>query len=249
MLSQSIWWSADVLEILLLARGVLGRLWFRYPIFYAYLLFVLLQSPARFVAYRWWYEVWYSRVYWTTEYIAFGMGCLVVFEIYRVALAEYPGTAKMARTTLLLLFVLALVKAGTAIWNNPDLLSETTALQVEKALRTVQAISIVALVTVFASYSIPFGRNLRGIFLGYALFVGMRVMTLHFVSEVGRGFWFYAYSASYLGALGLWIGHLWSYQPATEADCIPMQREYQMIATATQRRLQEALGYLRKAVH
>lgn len=248
MLSQAIWWS-DVLVLLLVARGFLGRLWFRYPVFYAYLLFVLLQSAARLMAYRWWYESWYGRVYWTTEYIAFAMGGLVVFEIYRVALADYPGTAKMARTTLLLLFVLALVKAGSAIWSNPYFLSETSALQVEKALRTVQAISIVALVTVFASYSIPFGKNLRGIFLGYALFVGVRVMTLHFVSETGRDFWFYAYSASYLGALSLWLGHLWSYQPVTAADRVPMQSEYQMIAAATQRRLQEALGYLRKAVH
>jgi hypothetical protein len=176
------------------------------------------------------------------------MGCLVVFEIYRVALAAYPGTAKMAQNVLLFLFVLALTKCGAALWGDPHLLNDTTPLQMERALRTVQAIAIVALLTVFVSYSIPFGRNLRGILLGYGLFIGERVICLTFVSAAGEDFWFYAYSASYLVALSLWLGHLWSFQAIPEAERAQLEPEYQMIAKATQRRLQEARGQLRKVV-
>jgi len=248
MLSQTIWWSSNVLEACLLARGVSSRLIFRYPVFYTYLLLVLLQSPIRLVAYRWYRETGYGPVYWTTEFLGLAMGCLVVFEIYRVALAAYPGTAKMTRNVLLFLFVLALAKCGAALWNDPHLLAETTALQMERALRTVQAISIVGLVTVFASYSIPFGRNLRGILLGYGLFIGERVICLAFVPVAGKDFWFYAYSASYLVALSLWSGYLWSYQAIAEAENAQLERDYQLIATTTRRRLQEASGQLRKAV-
>jgi hypothetical protein len=247
MLSQSIWWSSIVLEVFLLTRGVSGRLIFRYPVFYGYISFVLAQSIFRSFVHRWSEEL-YSSVYWTTEFLGLMLGCWVVFEIYRVALATYPGTAKMARNVLLFLFVLALAKCGAALWNDPHLLEETTALQMERALRTVQAIAIVALVTVFASYSIPFGRNLRGILLGYGLFIGERVICLTFVPVAGKDFWFYAYSASYLVALSLWLGHLWSYQEIPQTESAQLEREYQMIATATQRRLQEARGYLRKAV-
>ncbi|HXN52406.1 MAG TPA: hypothetical protein VN943_10750 [Candidatus Acidoferrum sp.] len=248
MLSQSIWWSSIALEVFLLTRGVCGRLIFRYPVFYAYIFFVLSQSILRSFIHRW-NEQLYSSVYWTTEFLALILGCWIVFEIYRLALAAYPGTAKMARKILLLLFVLALAKAAAALWSDPHLLTDTTALQIERALRTVQAISIVALVTVFASYSIPFGRNLRGILLGYGLFVAERVICLTFVSGAGRDFWFYAYSASYLVALSLWLGHLWSYQIIPEAESsVQLEREYQMVAAATQRRLQETRGYLRKAV-
>jgi hypothetical protein len=247
MLSQTIWWSSVVLEIFLLTRGVCGRLIFRYPLFYTYIFFVLSQSILRSLVLRW-NEPIYSPVYWCTEFVGLVLGCLVVFEIYRVALAPFAGTAEMARKVLLFLFLLALVRAAVALSNDPHLLAETTALQMERALRTAQAISIVALVTVFVSYSIPFGRNLRGILLGYGLFIGERVVCLAFVSAAGRDFWFYAYSASYTVALTLWLGHLWSYQAVPEAESGKLDREYQMIAAATQRRLQETRAYLRKTV-
>jgi hypothetical protein len=64
----------------------------------------------------------------------------------------------------------------------------------------------------------------------------------------GKDFWFYAYSASYLVALSLWLGYLWSYQAIPEAENAQLERDYQLIMTTTQRRLQEARGQLRKAV-
>jgi hypothetical protein len=177
------------------------------------------------------------------------MGCWVVLEIYRVALAAYPGTAKMARQILAFLFALAVAKAMAALWSDPHLLQLTTPLQVERALRTVQAIAIVALVTLFASYSIPFGRNLRGILLGYGLFIGQRVICLAFIPPQGHHFWFYAYSASYTVTLSLWLAYLWSYQPSAVAlASLQLEQDYQRTAAMTWRRLQAAGGYLRKAV-
>src|SRR6266436_3222549 len=234
MLSQAIWWSCIVLEVLLLIRAVSGRLISRYPVFYGYIFFVFSQSILRSLVYRWGGKL-YNPVYWTTEFLGFVMGCWVVLEIYRVALAAYPGTAKMARQVLAFLFALAAAKAIAALWNDPNLVLETTPLQMERALRTVQAIAIVALVTVFAVYSIPFGRNLRGILLGYGLFIGQRVICLTFVPVAGEDFWFYAYSASYLVALSLWLAHLWSYQAVPEAENAQLERDYQRIARVTQR--------------
>jgi hypothetical protein len=248
MLSQAIWWSCSVLEVLLLIRAVSGRLISRYPVFYGYIFFVFSQSILRSLVYRWGGKL-YNPVYWTTEFLGFVMGCWVVLEIYRVALAAYPGTAKMARQVLAFLFVLAAAKAIAALWSDPHLLLETTPLQMERALRTVQAIAIVALVTVFAVYSIPFGRNLRGILLGYGLFIGQRVICLTFIPPQGHHFWFYAYSASYAVSLSLWLGYLWSYQPsAVPMGSLELEQDYQRTAAVTRRRLQAAGGYLRKAV-
>jgi len=44
----------------------------------------------------------------------------------------------------------------------------------------------------------------------------MRVICLTFVSLQSHNFWFYAYFRIYIGALSLWIGHLWSYQPSPQ---------------------------------
>jgi hypothetical protein len=221
---------------------------FRYPVFHTYLLFVAVQSAIRYVAYHWYSNTVYSRVYWTTEVLAFAFGCLVVFEIYRIALADYPGTAKIARRILFLLFLLATAKALTVLRADPHQLADTTPLKVEYVLRTVQAFSLAALVTAFAFYSIPFGRNLRGILLGYGVFIGGRVICLAFVSEAGKGFWYYAYSASYIMAVSLWAVYLWSSQPVPAKQRPPSNSEYDMIAAATQRRLRTARGFLRKAV-
>jgi hypothetical protein len=248
MLSQLIWWSSIILEVFLLARAVSGRLIFHYPVFYGYISFVLSQSILRASVHRW-YERLYNSVYWTTEFLGLILGCWIVFEVYRMALAAFPGTARMARKILVFLFVLAVAKVVAALWSDPHLLAQTTPLQVERALRTVQAISIVALVAAFAFYSIPFSRNLRGILLGYGLFVGERVICLTFVPPQGHHFWFYAASASYPVALSLWLSYLWSYQPnPVSKDSLQLEDDYQRIAVATRRRLQETRGYLRKAV-
>jgi hypothetical protein len=156
----------------------------------------------------------------------------------------------MARNELAFVFILGLVKALTAAAGNPRWWLEASTLEIERTLRTVQAIAIVALVALFLLYSISFGRNLRGILLGYGLFIGLRVICLAFVSSEGRDFWFYAYSASYPAALGIWLAHLWSYSesPAPRATADRLENDYQTVAAATRRRLQAARGQLAKAV-
>jgi hypothetical protein len=247
MVGQLIWWTSITLEIVLLARGFYNRLMYRYPIFYSYITLVLLQDIARLSAYHWKFSL-YKPVYWGTEFTGLVFGSLIVFEIYKVSLAAFPGAARMTRNALSTVFVIALVKGlldASAGW---QLVS--AAPEIERALRAVQAAAILALVALFLLYSIPFGRNLRGILLGYGLFVGERVICLTFVSLQTHNFWFYAYSASYIGALSLWIGYLWSYQPNPQprAGGTNLDDEYQKIATATQRWLQGMRGYLRREV-
>jgi hypothetical protein len=249
MLSQAIWAVSIALEVLLLGRGLQAKLAFRYPAFYSYISFVLVQDLLRFIAYRWNSQV-YSYTYWTTEFLSVLIACAVVFEIYRAGLAVYPGTARMARNALAFVFVLALVKGLAAAANDPRWWLEAGTLEIERTLRTVQAIAIVALVSLFLLYSIPFRTNLRGILLGYGSFVGLRVVCLTFVPAAGEDFWFYAYSASYPAVLGIWLAHLWSCNevPDSAPATGRLENDYQRIAAATRRRLLAARGQLAKAV-
>jgi hypothetical protein len=244
-LSQLILWSSVALELTLLIAGLCNRLAGRFPIFFIYIAFVLSQDLLSIFAVHWGTRL-YTIVYWVTEFSGLALGALVVFEIYKVSLATYPGTARMARNALAFVFVTALAKCLTQAmasgWH-----SDTTALEIERALRTVEAAAILALAAVFLFYSIPFGRNLRGILLGYGLFVAEQVLCLAFVSQRTHDFWFYAYPASYATALSLWLVHLWSYQPIPQPKA-SLDVEYQRIAAGTRRRLQETRSYLRKAV-
>jgi hypothetical protein len=250
MLGQAIWWVSLVFETLLLFRGYRTKLFTRFPVFYAYVLFVLSQSILRFSVYHLAARL-YSPVYWITEWLAVLVGCGVVFEIYRVGLAAYPGTARMARNLLAFVFVLAFTKAIAQTWNDPHWWSIATTVDFERALRTVQTLAIVALVVLFICYSIPFGRNRRGILLGYGLFVGVSVIQLTFVVSEGRfhNFWSFVSPFSYLAVLSLWTVHLWSYAPSPEPlRSVHLEEQYQRVAAATSQRLHEVRGYLGRAV-
>jgi hypothetical protein len=251
MLSQLIGWGGVTLEILLLVRGIRGKLALRYPAFYSYIAFVLLQDIFCFAVHLWYPRI-YTGVYWIAEFLSLLFGCAVVFEIYRVGLAAFPGTARMARNALGFLFALAIARAIADTWTDPRWWMEAATTQIEGALRAVEALAIAVLAALFLFYSIPVGRNLRGILLGYGLFVSSSVLTLEFVSTAGttfRHFLAAVYPDFYFVALSLWLVHLWSYaaNPIPAAD-VRLEEEYQRVAAATHRRLQDARGYLAKAV-
>ncbi|HXM93463.1 MAG TPA: hypothetical protein VOA64_04290 [Candidatus Dormibacteraeota bacterium] len=251
MLSQAVWYGGFALEVLLLVRAFRGKLASRYPIFYTYIFWVLIQSSARLLVHHRAPKL-YPEFYWTTEILGVFVGCAIVFEICRVILASYPGTARMARKLLGLVFALAVGKALLTAAINPEWWDVSTRMDLELSLRIVQAVAILALVALFLSYSIPMGRNLRGILLGYGVFVGLSVIQLTFASAGGTNFvrfWSYVHPISYDVVLCVWIMHLWSYRenPVPHAN-VQLEQQYQKVATSTSQRLREARGYLAKVV-
>lgn len=251
MLGQIIWWACIAVEAMLLARALWGKLLKQYPAFYAYLSFVWMQSLLRFSVYHVRPRL-YTKVFWITEWLGVLVGCAVVFDIYRVGLRAYPGTARLARNLLAFVFLLAFLKATVETGNNPLWWSTAPPLDLELALRVVQTLALLALVVLFLFYAIPFGRNLRGILLGYGLFLGESVVWLSFAprsSESFRAFWSHIQASSYFIVLVVWALHLWSYVPNPEPKvAVRLEEQYQRIATGTSRRLQEARGYLARAV-
>ena len=251
MLSQSIWLASITLEVLLLARGLQQRLISRFPVFYAYILFVFVSEIGSLLTRP--YSHPYVYWYWITEFLGLALGCGVVFEFYRIGLTAFPGTARMARALLAIVFLIAAVKTVVATASVPVWWIYAKPVQVEGALRVCQALAIISLAVIFWFYAIPAGKQLRGILLGYGLFVSWSVVCLTFAAagpDKSQTLWSYTYSASYLIALALWTSRLWSYQPGTvpAPASLPVEDEYEHIAAATHRRLENARGYLAKAV-
>ncbi|MGA2429249.1 MAG: hypothetical protein ABSH13_12190 [Candidatus Acidiferrum sp.] len=252
MLSQLVSWSCIALESVLLFRGLRSKLGSRYPAFYTYISFVLFQDLLCYFAFRWAPHLLYTYIYWITEFLCILLSCGIVLEVYRVGLSAYPGTARITRKVLGLVFVVALAKALVSAANDPRWWLEATAKDVAGTLRAVQGVAIVALVSLFLFYAIPFGRNLRGILVGYGLFVCWTVICLTLSSSVNDNVHAVLknlYQSSYPVFLIFWLVHLWSYQtnPASEVE-VPLEREYERIAAATRRRLQDARGQLAKVV-
>jgi hypothetical protein len=251
MMTQVIWWAAICLEAALFFRGLRERLLFKYPVFYFYISFVFLEDLLRFCIYRW-HPAIYPQTYWITDFIGLVIGSGVVFEIYHSGLSAYPGAARMARNLLLLVFTLAFAKVlvsmsyGSLWWP-----AETTA-ELERNLRIVQASALIALVALFLLYAIPFGRNLKGILSGYSLYIAVSLVQLTLVSHFGNSvqrLWSYVNSVSYLIALCLWTGALWSHEmsPETKPNT-RLEWDYEAVRALTRRRLQETRANLERAV-
>jgi hypothetical protein len=247
MLTMAIWCVGTFLEILVLTRGFQEKLFRPFPIFYTYLLFVTVNEFVRFFAYRW-YGGHYTQVYWVTQFLSLAIGSGIIFEIYRVALRPFPGAARMARYLLLIVFgaifarALTNSSAGMFAW-----LAENS-LQLERNLRIVQALAILSLVSLFAWYAIPFGRNLKGILIGYSLFIVMRVLQLvlwYYSWDQIKSVWTNAEAVSFLVVLGIWASTLWSSGPIPVIKPEPtLESDYELLVAATRDHFRRALTRL-----
>lgn len=240
-----------LLEATVLVCGLKMKLYSRFPLFYSYLLAVLLQDFLRAIAYHWYYD-FYPEVYWATQFVSLAMGALVVFEIYRVALQEFPGTARMARILLMGAFAGVLVKALLTVPANLAVWLDGAYVIFERDLRMVQLLALLVMVIVFLWYAIPFGRNLGGIFLGYCIFVALSVMQLSLVTHYwhkAEPFWAIAQPLTYTTTLAIWTAALWSADPVTKRMTNrKAESDYDSLAGRTAASLKNARAQLDTAV-
>ncbi len=251
MFAQLLWWAPNALEGLLLIQAMRGRLFRRYPAFYGYLSYVFLESNLRLCIYVL-KPGFYTNFYWYTQFLSVAVAYGVIWEIFRQALSQYPGAARMARNALSVVFVVVVSKvlfnALTGLAWSP---AKTTA-DLERNLRAVQALLVFTIVVLLIYYAIPLGRNLKGMILGYGLFIGASILSLTLISFLGNRFqpwWQYLPAASYCMTLVIWCFTLWSYQPNPEAESeIDIERDYKLVAARTTRLLTHMRALLARAM-
>jgi hypothetical protein len=247
MLTITLWLLAILLEALLLVRGFQKKLLGHFPIFYTYILFVFLEEFLRFCSYRW-YPDQYFYVYWATQFFSLLIGSAVIFEIYRVGLRAFPGTARVMHYLLLLMFGGVLVRtmahpSGGLFWWITQRSEE-----LERDLRMVQALGALTLVSLFLWYAIPFGKNLRGILTGYGLFIAMSIVQLtllpYFWGDI-KLIWAYAQPASYLLVLLIWANALWLPHLVPEAKVeTRLEKDYEVLVATTGNQFRRTLARL-----
>jgi len=244
-------WAASALEGLLLIRAIKGGFFKRYPVFYAYLSYVLLQSLLRFCVYVL-KPGFYPKLYWYTQFFSVALGYGIIWEIFRQALSQYPGAARMARNVLSIVFVTVVSKTLVNTLSGPAWSPAKTTAELERNLRTVQAILLMIIVGLMVYYVIPAGRNLKGMVLGYGFFIGTRVINLALRSHFGNEFqpwWQYLPAITYSVTLLIWCFTLWSFQanPRRES-AVGIERDYELLAARTTKLLMQARVHLVRAI-
>ncbi len=249
--STVIWLVAIVLEGVPLVRAIEAKFIRHYKLFYLYLGFILLRDLWLFgVYFRW--PKFYIYAYWCSEPVGVLVGCGLVWEVYKVALARYPGTARMARNALAFLFIFATTRIFVKAWNGPTWIPQRTGYEIERDLRIVQVALLAGLIVLFVCYAIPIGRNLKGIICGYGLFLVTSVVNLTLRYNLGDSFqhsWAYVQPFCYLLVLLVWCVTLWSYAPVPEPTSEPrLEADYESLVAATKRKLHSARSHVLKAM-
>lgn len=247
MLNVIIWSVGIFLEMLLLVRGFQEKLYRQFPIFYAYFLFVTVDDLVSMAVYRWAYTH-YLQVYWVTQFLSLAIGSGIIFEIYRVALRSFPGAARMTRYVLLIVFGAIFTKALTIPSGGVFTWLAAVSVELERNLRIVQALAILTLVLLFLWYAIPFGKNLKGILLGYSLFIGLSIVQFtlwRYSWEQMKQLWSYAQPVCYLVVIGIWVSTLWSAEPLPEANPdAQIESDYEFLVATTRGQFRKTLARL-----
>jgi hypothetical protein len=247
LLSIAIWLAAIGLETVPLLRGVRTRSIRHFAVFYSYLFIVLMSDLINLTVYfRWPRE--YPYVYWSSEHFAVLIGCALVWEVYRIAFARYPGAARISRDVLLFLFIVAAARIAVKAWNNAKWIPERSTLETDLDLRVIQVVLLLALVALFAYYAIPLGRNLKAIIYGYGFFLVTNVTGLTLRYQLGDSFqraWQYFQQSSYFVVLLVWCWGLWRYRPVPQPEREPaLEADYERLIRETKSRLQLARSRL-----
>ncbi len=251
MFGQFLWWAGNALEGLLLIRSIKARLFKRYALLYVYLSYVLFQSVLRFSVYTF-KPGFYPSFYWYTQFLSVAVGYGVIWEIFRQALAQYPGAARMAKNVLAAIFVVVVSKVLFNALTGPVLSPATTSAELERNLRAVQAILLMAIVGLLIYYGIPTGRNLKGMILGYGFLIGARVINLTLRSYLGDRFqpwWQYLPALTYFITLVIWCFTLWAYRPNPQPESEGgIERDYELLAARTSKLLTQARAHLVRGI-
>lgn len=230
------------MESIIVLRALRSRLFSEYPLFHAYVVCVLGSEVSRLAVYHYRPPL-YTNWWWGTEFLSLLMGYFVIFDIFEKALAGYEGVKRLARVVGLV------VLAGIVAFTTFQLLARSylaqglTSIEVERNLRGAELLLLGGILFLAAYYRIPMGRNLKGIIVGYGLYVAIVV--------VGNAVWSYlgdssrtvvstVRSDSYFTALMVWTISLWSYQPNPVPNKpIELNEDYQAMVTRTKSALRD----------
>lgn len=235
-----IWYAGILLNALILARGVMTRLYRRFPIFYTYSLVVfsgsMLELSAHHMGAR---TYWFA--FWTWEIVGVILGYGVVLEITHLAFKDYPGAEKFARYLGFLAFAVIFLVVGIAAKLHKTLIFRYEMDRFERDLRIVQAIFLFIVAVVVLHYGIELGKNVKGLAIGLGIYVAVAIVNMALNIQFGDKYtsvYTEAQSVAYLVTLGVWAVAMWS--PANVRSSPPnaqLEADYDAMVAKTRERL------------
>ncbi len=202
--------------VLLLVRASKGRFLSRLPVFYSYIVYVLAGTTVvllvLFLA-----PAYHTQVYWFYYLVSLLAEFAIILEASDHIFEPYPALRGLGRLVCgLICGVLLLLYIGPALFIHEP--SSKIFLDLLKSTSLTKGAMIVGLLLAARFFRLPVGRSVKGLLLGFSLYVGASIADAQFALTLGRA----AYGSifEYTGPLAwmvgslVWVGALWNYQPA-----------------------------------
>jgi hypothetical protein len=180
------------------------------------------------------YLTWTARA----EVLNIVLGYGIILEIFRHVLSRYPGIDRMSQ--ILGLAIFAVVLAVTLLHpaspiGFPD--PSTRKVVAERDFLAVQMVFFLAAIGITRYYDLEVSRNIRGMIVGYGIWLGVTVITLELRAYFGPMLdtaWHYLLPLFYLISLVQWLRSMWTYAPVrgTPFDRL-VPSEYDLLAAKT----------------
>jgi hypothetical protein len=238
--------TGSLLRVLILFRGYRSGILGTYSWFYTYIASSLLADVLINLA-RVDYVGVYKPVYWACQFATLAIGCGLILEIFRHVLEPYPGAERFARAVCLVTFgVIFLV--GFLFPRSSPLDLQAASIELERDVRSAQIVFFVAILAVISHYAIPLGRNMRGMMLGYGIYLLVSLATLSFRAYIGMDFdriWRVIQPLSFNLSLLIWLIALWSLKenPKPKRE-VRIETDYEALAALTRDRLRALRAHL-----
>lgn len=242
-----VWAIGLLIRLAGLFRGLQAEILARYRFFYVYLFSTFVADLITFILWRF-NQASYQRSYWILQFLTLLIGCGIVLEIFRHVLSPYQGAEKFATAVGLFTFgsIFCFAIAYRLVVSSAD----RALFELERNVRTVQALFLIGILMVVSYYRIPIGKNLRGMISGYGLYVVTSLFTLAIRAYAGPRFnssWNVIQPLAFDLSLAIWLIALWSYYPNPAPDpAIPLENDYEALAARTKRALVNMRSHLTK---
>jgi hypothetical protein len=245
ILSQVVAYLALLIEVVILVRAIQSKNFAKYSMFYAYLLTVLVASVFLQIAKPAVSVPVYAVLYWRLELVTVALGCGVIIEISGRVFARHLSLDRFVKWVAIITFGAIFLVFVMHVAFLPHWKPVASPAELELELRIAQAIALLSIVFLTGYYGFEIGKNMKGLILGFGVYVGASIISLTLRFFIGIWFslvWRIIEPFSYIAALLIWMVALWSYEPAPASPPEPTDIDYRRLAGRTR----QALGSIQE---
>jgi hypothetical protein len=159
-----------------------------------------------------------GAAFWRFEIVTVALGCGVLLEISKYVFARHISLDHFVRWTTVLTFGSIFFVFTIHAFFLPNWNPVTNSAELERQLRVAQALALMSIVFVSGYYEIAIGRNMKGMILGFGVYVAATLISLTLLQMIGIRFshaWMFIQPFSYVVALLIWTVALWTYEGDT----------------------------------